>query len=109
MTIPYVEVDLVRTSVLLQDDQRMTTTPLTPARARSLASQLTSAADEVEGVTIRVGTPVRRKDSEYLFQGIVVAVFPKLNGAIRLVVEGTQEGNKGMLHVMSEKNLEVMP
>lgn len=79
---------------------------MSPAEARALASQLTGAADEVEGATLRVGTPVRRKDSEYLFQGIVVAVFPKLNGAIRLVVEGTQDGNKGMLHVMSEKNLE---
>lgn len=35
------------------------------------------------------------------FEGTVVAVFTKLSGAIRLVVED----DRGVLHVYSEKNL----
>lgn len=59
---------------------------------------------------IPIGTPVRRKDSEYAFHGVIVAAFTKLDGkSVRYVVEGAQEGNRGMLLIMSEKNLEKLP
>jgi len=47
---------------------------------------------------------VKKVGGDYTFEGIVVAVFPKLSGVIRLVVED----DRGVLHVYSEKNLELL-
>lgn len=49
----------------------------------------------------KVGDKVEKVGGDYTFVGIVVAVFPKLSGAIRLVVED----DRGVLHVYSEKIL----
>ena len=49
-----------------------------------------------------VGDKVSKKGGDYRFDGTVVAVFEKLSGLIRLVVED----DRGVLHIYSEKNLE---
>jgi len=49
----------------------------------------------------KVGDHVEKVGGDYTFVGTVVAVFCKLSGAIRLVVED----DRGVLHVYSEKNL----
>jgi hypothetical protein len=49
----------------------------------------------------KIGDKVKKVGGDYTFEGIVVAVFPKLSGAIRLVVED----DRGVLHVYSEKIL----
>jgi|APGre2960657404_1045060.scaffolds.fasta_scaffold211464_2 hypothetical protein len=49
----------------------------------------------------KVGDKVSKVGGDYTFEGTVVAVFTKLSGAIRLVVED----DRGVLHVYSEKNL----
>lgn len=49
----------------------------------------------------KVGDIVEKVGGDYTFEGHVVAVFTKLSGAIRLVVED----DRGVLHVYSEKNL----
>ena len=51
----------------------------------------------------QVGNLVEKVGGDYTFEGIVVAVFTKLSGAIRLVVED----DRGVLHVYSEKNLKL--
>lgn len=48
-----------------------------------------------------VGDKVEKVGGDYTFVGIVVSVFEKLSGAIRLVVED----DRGVLHVYSEKIL----
>ena len=48
-----------------------------------------------------VGDKVSKVGGDYKFDGTVVAVFRKLSGAVRLVVED----DRGVLHVYSEKNL----
>lgn len=50
-----------------------------------------------------VGNNVSKVGGDYTFDGVVVAVFQKLSGAIRLVVED----DRGVLHVYSEKNLKL--
>lgn len=50
-----------------------------------------------------VGDYVSKVGGDYTFDGVVVAVFKKLSGAIRLVVED----DRGVLHVYSEKNLKL--
>jgi hypothetical protein len=52
----------------------------------------------------KVGDEVEKIGGDYRFEGVVVAVFTKLSGAIRLVVED----DRGVLHVYSEKNLRHM-
>lgn len=47
------------------------------------------------------GTKVEKVGGDYTFVGIVVSVFTKLSGVVRLVVED----DRGVLHVYSEKNL----
>lgn len=42
---------------------------------------------------------------DYRFDGTVVAVFPKLSGVVRYVVED----DRGVLHIYSEKNLRSKP
>lgn len=49
----------------------------------------------------KVGDKVEKVGGDYTFVGIVVSVFQKLSGAVRLVVED----DRGVLHVYSEKNL----
>ncbi len=44
---------------------------------------------------------VKKDDGDYTFHGVVVAVFHKLSGAVRYVVEN----DDGVLHIFSEKNL----
>jgi hypothetical protein len=49
----------------------------------------------------RVGDPVAKVGGDYRFDGIVVAVFAKLSGARRYVVED----DRGILHIYSDRNL----
>lgn len=49
----------------------------------------------------KVGNKVEKVGGDYTFVGVVVSVFQKLSGAVRLVVED----DRGVLHVYSEKNL----
>ena len=49
----------------------------------------------------KIGDKVSKIGGDYTFDGVVVSVFSKLSGAIRLVVED----DRGVLHVYSEKNL----
>lgn len=49
-----------------------------------------------------VGDTVEKKSSDSFFCGMVVAVFPKVNGTMRLVVENPD----GILHVMSPSQVE---
>lgn len=49
----------------------------------------------------KVGDKVEKVGGDYTFVGVVVSVFQKLSGAVRLVVED----DRGVLHVYSEKNL----
>lgn len=50
----------------------------------------------------RVGDPVGRVGSDFRFDGVVVAVFHKLSGELRYVVED----DRGVLFVQSDRNLE---
>ena len=50
------------------------------------------------------GDKVRKVGGDYRFDGVVVAVFQKLSGVTRYVVED----DRGVLHVYSRKNLEFM-
>ena len=52
----------------------------------------------------KVGDLVEKVGGDYTFVGHVVAVFAKLSGAIRLVVED----DRGVLHVYSEKILRLV-
>lgn len=49
----------------------------------------------------KLGDKVDRKESDYHFPGTIVAVFNKLSGTERFVVED----DRGILFIMSEKNL----
>lgn len=57
--------------------------------------------------TIKVGDHVNKIDG-YSYPGVVVAVFDKLSGEQRMVVEfvspGTKDG-EGMLHIFSPRQL----
>lgn len=52
-------------------------------------------------MTFEVGDKVEKFGGDYTFEGIVVAIFKKLSGKIRLVVED----DRGILHIFSENNL----
>ncbi len=52
----------------------------------------------------KIGDLVEKVGGDYTFVGTVVSVFPKLSGAIRLVVED----DRGVLHVYSEKILRLL-
>lgn len=56
---------------------------------------------EDSGTDFKQGDKVHKVGGDYIFQGVVVAVFTKLSGAIRYVVED----DRGVLHVYSNKNL----
>jgi hypothetical protein len=49
----------------------------------------------------KTGDPVSKKGGDYRFDGVVVAVFAKLSGVIRYVVED----DRGVLHIYSAANL----
>lgn len=53
-------------------------------------------------MTYAVGDHVQRAGSDYKFPGTVVAVFTKLNGQVRYVVED----DRGTLFIQSDKSLE---
>jgi hypothetical protein len=50
----------------------------------------------------KVGDHVYKTSGDYKFDGIVVAVFPKLSGKVRLVVED----DRGILHIFSPQQME---
>ena len=50
-----------------------------------------------------VGDLVEKVGGDYTFSGQVVAVFEKISGQVRIVVED----DRGILHIFSEKNLEL--
>lgn len=49
----------------------------------------------------KVGDAVSKAGGDYRFDGVVVAAFPKLSGAVRYVVED----DRGVLHIYSAANL----
>lgn len=51
----------------------------------------------------KIGDLVNRKGSDYRFPGMVVAVFEKISGATRYVVED----DRGILFIMSAKSMEL--
>lgn len=51
--------------------------------------------------TLKVGDVVSKVGGDYKFDGTIVAMFTKLSGAVRFVVED----DRGVLHIYSEKNL----
>ena len=55
-------------------------------------------------MAFKVGDKVEKVGGDYTFVGVVVAVFEKLSGVIRLVVED----DRGVLHVYSEKILRLV-
>lgn len=50
---------------------------------------------------ITEGDNVEKISGDYTFDGVVVSVFKKLNGKVRIVVENQD----GLLHIFSENNL----
>ncbi len=56
-----------------------------------------------EPTRFHVGDAVSKTGGDYRFDGIVVAVFSKLSGACRYVVED----DRGVLHIYSDKNLKL--
>ena len=50
---------------------------------------------------ITKGDKVEKVTGDYKFDGVVVSVFEKLNGKVRIVVENQD----GLLHIFSENNL----
>jgi len=49
----------------------------------------------------KVGDRVRKDKGDYIYEGIVVAVFTKLSGKVRLVVED----DRGLLFIFNQKQL----
>ena len=54
---------------------------------------------------MNIGDRVKKVTGDYTFEGVVVAVFQKLSGQTRVVVENKD----GILHIFSEANLEILP
>lgn len=52
-------------------------------------------------VAIRTNDEVRKVGGDYRFDGTVVAVFQKLSGQVRFVVED----DRGVLHIFSEAQI----
>ena len=50
-----------------------------------------------------IGDKVEKVGGDYTFNGIIVSIFKKLSGKVRIVAED----DRGILHIFSEKNLEV--
>ncbi len=52
-------------------------------------------------MTVKLHDAVRKVGGDYRFDGVVVAVFPKLSGQVRFVVED----DRGVLHIFSEAQI----
>lgn len=52
---------------------------------------------------LKLGSRVSKIGGDYRFDGIVVSIFTKLSGAVRLVVED----DRGVLHIYSDHNLKL--
>ena len=50
----------------------------------------------------KIGDKVKKVGGDYTFEGIIVAVFKKLSGKIRIVIED----DRGILHIFSETNIQ---
>lgn len=48
-------------------------------------------------MTFEIGDLVEKKNGDYVFIGVIVSVFSKVSGALRLVVEN----DAGILHIFS--------
>lgn len=55
----------------------------------------------MDGPVYAVGDRVQKTGGDYRFEGVVVAVFRKLSGAVRLVVED----ERGLLLIWNEKQV----
>lgn len=55
----------------------------------------------MDDINFQVGDKVMKDSGDYVFEGIVIAVFAKKSGAIRYVVEDS----RGLLLIMSTKQL----
>jgi hypothetical protein len=55
-------------------------------------------------MSFQVNDKVEKVGGDYVFVGVIVAVFKKLSGAERYVVED----DRGVLHVYSAKNLKLL-
>jgi hypothetical protein len=49
-----------------------------------------------------LGSSVRKKGGDYTFEGIIVSVFTKKSGVLRMVVED----DRGVLHIFSASQLQ---
>jgi hypothetical protein len=49
-----------------------------------------------------------RKVKGYTYEGVVVAIFRKLDGQTRLVVEVDGEACNGLLHIFSPEQMELL-
>ncbi len=56
---------------------------------------------------MKVGQRVKKIGGEYELEGTIVAVFQKLSGTTRYVVEA--DVPKGLLHIYGPSNLEAIP
>lgn len=54
---------------------------------------------------LMVGSKVVKEGGDYRFEGVVVAVFPKLSGKTRYVVENKE----GILHIFNREQLKEVP
>ena len=52
----------------------------------------------------KIGDKVEKISGDYKFEGVVVAIFYKLSGLNRIVVEN----GDGILHIFSDKNLRLI-
>ena len=53
---------------------------------------------------MNIGDKVIKEGGDYVFKGVIVCMFKKKSGAVRVVVEN----DDGILHIFSEKNLKVI-
>ena len=53
---------------------------------------------------MNVGDRVEKVGGDYIFNGIIVSVFNKLSGQVRIVVED----DRGIIHIFSEKNVRLI-
>ena len=63
------------------------------------------------GTKFKIGDTVKKVTGDYKISGIVRSVFPKGDGAIRVVVEhyvDDPNGSGSFLHIYGENNLELI-
>lgn len=78
------------------------------AAAESEARTEQPAAPQVTDEPFPIGTPVAKVGGDYSYTGEVRAIVIKRSGAVRYVVEGTQDGNMGMLFIMNANQLKAI-